>query len=222
MAKVTYSPEESVTVLIARYPRADRIAEFDRILGETISAALEFPGHLGVSVLRPTGADTTYRILSRFASAAALDAWRTSPQAKELFAKLNAEEEKDRTELDMGGSNAWFADPIAGALAKPNPLRVLSALWIAAWITITTLLFVLRPYVAELALPLQTAILCTVMVPLLTYVVMPVVHRAFRALSSWPRDRPLKQQTIEAAERGSMPSCQTIKHHPSAPMNCRP
>lgn len=187
MTTVTYDPQESVTVLIARYPRADRVAKFDRILGETIATALEFPGHLGVSVLRPTGSDTTDRILSRFANAAALEAWRTSPQAKQLFSKLSAQEEKDRSELDLTGANAWFVDPLAGVSKKPSQLRIMAALWIGAWSTITVLLLGLRPAISSLRLPLQTAVLCTVMVPMLTYLVMPQVHRLFGFVASLRR-----------------------------------
>ena len=47
--------QQPVTVLITRRPRKSNQKEFEQALSDTIDAALEFPGHLGVTVLKPQG-----------------------------------------------------------------------------------------------------------------------------------------------------------------------
>lgn len=56
----SYQP---VTVLITRSPRKGNQKQFEQALSDTIDAALEFPGHLGVTVLKPQrGESNDYQI----------------------------------------------------------------------------------------------------------------------------------------------------------------
>ena len=59
---------QSVTVLITRRPHKSNQKEFEQALSDTMDAALEFPGHLGVTVLKPQGDNKDYQIIVKFAS----------------------------------------------------------------------------------------------------------------------------------------------------------
>ena len=172
----------TVTVFIRRHPKPDRIAEFEAVLTDTIDAALKFPGHLGVTVLRPKAGEQSYLLITRFVDAASLDAWRKSDIAADFFARLALIETTPRREVDMSGMSAWFNDPAEQPGNRPT-LRALVTLGVGAWLTITVLLFIFGPTFSRFALPLQTALLVVLMVPTLTYIVMPRLHAALRWIS---------------------------------------
>ena len=60
--------------------------------------------------------------------------------------------------------------------AHPSLSRALLT-WIAIWPLITTLLLLGEPYLACLPLPLRTLVLTTILVPLMSFVVMPRLTR---------------------------------------------
>ena len=80
---------QSVTVLITRRPRKSDRQEFEQALSDTIDAALEFPGHLGVTVLKPQGNNNDYQIIVKFTSQADYQRWCHSNEAAHWFKILN-------------------------------------------------------------------------------------------------------------------------------------
>lgn len=56
--------------------------------------------------------------------------------------------------------------------------------WLALYPVLTLLVFVLRPFVGELPLPVQTLIMTAILIPLMTWVLVPVMQRL---LGSWLR-----------------------------------
>ncbi len=59
--------------------------------------------------------------------------------------------------------------------------------WIAVYPLITLLLLVLGPFILDLPIPIVTLILSVTLVSLLTFVVMPLLMRAF---GPWLRAQP--------------------------------
>ena len=60
---------QPVTILITRKLRKSNQREFEQALSDTIDAALQFPGHLGVTVLKPQrGENNDYQIIVKFAN----------------------------------------------------------------------------------------------------------------------------------------------------------
>ena len=63
----------------------------------------------------------------------------------------------------------------------PPPRHKLAVVtWIGAYAAITAILQLLGPTMATWALPLRTLLISVIMVIALTWVVLPVLHRAFR------------------------------------------
>ncbi|NER79281.1 MAG: hypothetical protein F6K42_06795 [Leptolyngbya sp. SIO1D8] len=54
---------------------------------------------------------------------------------------------------------------------------LLTLIWVGVFPTITILLYILSPLLAAWPLVLRTLVLSTIMVPLLTYIVMPPLNR---------------------------------------------
>ncbi|WZH52521.1 MAG: hypothetical protein PIR53_00625 [Nocardioides alkalitolerans] len=66
----------------------------------------------------------------------------------------------------------------------PRRWKTAVASWLAVYPLITLLLWLLRPLVGNQALPVQTLVLTLLMVPLSTFVTMPLVARL---LGRWLR-----------------------------------
>lgn len=52
--------------------------------------------------------------------------------------------------------------------------------WIGLWPTVTLTMWIVRPHLASLAVPAQTLIMTAMIVPLMTWVLMPTLTRLFR------------------------------------------
>ncbi|MEM1033486.1 MAG: hypothetical protein AAF928_13145 [Myxococcota bacterium] len=64
----------------------------------------------------------------------------------------------------------------------PSPHRQALVVWLCIYPTITLLLALFGPSLAALPLPLRTFVLTAVLVPLLTYVLVPRAHRVLNRL----------------------------------------
>ncbi|PRY85039.1 antibiotic biosynthesis monooxygenase [Donghicola tyrosinivorans] len=76
--KTTVEPghEGPVTLQISRRVVTGREADYEDWLHGVVEAASDFPGHLGVNILRPSGkTDGRYVLIYRFDSFAHCEAW---------------------------------------------------------------------------------------------------------------------------------------------------
>ena len=176
---------QPVTVLITRKPRQGNQKEFEQALSDTIDAALEFPGHLGVTVLKPQrGESTDYRIIVKFASKADYQRWCRSNEAAHWFKILNHLEEKPPNLEIMTGLETWFAlDSSASRPMIPPPrYKMAIVTWIAIFVLIVIINLLLGSFLASLPMLLRSFILTVGLVILMTYIVMPRMTRLF---SGW-------------------------------------
>lgn len=176
---------ELATSLVTRRPKAERVAEFEQVLSNTISAVQAFPGHLGVTVLKPSESGFAgYRIVVKFDSESSLRTWHQSPEAKQWFAKLAALEEAPAVFDQVTGLEAWFELPVSAGegtrLHAPQRHKMLLATWLGSFPTISVLIWILWPVIGGWPLLVRTAVLSGLMVALLTYVVMPALVRWLR------------------------------------------
>lgn len=173
---------DPATWLVTRRPKANRVEEFEQVLSDTIHAALRYPGHLGVTVLKPSSpGGGEYRLVVKFDSEASLRGWQESPEAAEWFRKIEALEERPGTFENATGLEAWFAVPsdVAGAAPAPVPSRrqMFLTTWLGAFPTLTLLVWGLGPLLGGWPLVVRTLVASGLMVALLTYVVMPSLVR---------------------------------------------
>ena len=173
---------QSVTVLITRRPHKSNQKEFEQALSKTIDAALEFPGHLGVTVLKPRKEDSNdYQILVKFASQADYQRWCHSNEATHWFRILNRLEEKPPNLEIMTGLETWFA--VNGSTSRlmipPPRYKMAIVTWIAIFILIVIINLLFGSFLASLPMVLRSLILTVALVGLMTYVVMPRMTRLF-------------------------------------------
>jgi uncharacterized protein len=175
--------QQPITVLVSRSPRTSNQKQFEQALSDTINAALKFPGHLGVTVLKPQrGESNDYQIIVKFASEADYQRWCQSHEAARWFKILNRLEGKPPNLEIMTGLETWFA---VNSSATPRPMipppryKMAIVTWIAIFVLIVIINLLLGGFLASLPMLLRSFFLTVVLVALMTYVVMPRMTRLF-------------------------------------------
>ena len=171
----------SVTLVLTRHARPGAEAAFDDLLHRLAGAATGFPGHQGVQVLRPDpGSGSPYTIIVRFASQAELDTWTRSDVRRALLA------EADRLTVDglmvqrLSGLEGWVRLPGAKVVVPPPRWKVAVVTWVAILPVIEVLSALFFPRLTAWPWYARPVALTLVMIPLMTWVVMPAATRLAR------------------------------------------
>ena len=174
-----------VTMMIARRSKPGCEAAFEAVLRGMLGDAARFDGYQGSEVIRPApGSDLRYRIAIKFASENDMSVWERSPLRRDWLERLVALSPDEPAVRVLTGLETWFTLP-AGMPAEtrlPSPMRMSVVTWLALFPLLTLLAWLLGPWMADWPLPARTFIMTALLVPLMTYVVMP---RMTRLLASW-------------------------------------
>jgi uncharacterized protein len=176
---------DAVTLVIQHQVRKDCLGAYEAWLRTIADAAQHFPGHLGVKVIRPQGASTSYVVVLRFASYELLRAWIDSDTRHRLIAMATPMLAKDEELTIETGLEYWFTpEGSPPRLARPYKqfLITLSAIY-PLTLLVPWLLQPLQDRVPLLQLPLVHAFVSdAVIVFTMVYVVMP---RYTRRVAGW-------------------------------------
>lgn len=175
---------DQVFLVIRHKVKAEAIAAYEGWLARIIPAAAQYPGHLGVHVVRPPSGHDEYVNVLRFATAADAERW----QASDERAKLVDEARPLLSELEdievKSGIDYWFTPP---SITKAPPrwkqwLVTTSVIWPLTILVPWAMgpLFDTAPALQHFGL--KQGILAAIIVGLVVYVVMP---RYVRLLSPW-------------------------------------
>ena len=162
-----------------------REAELEHFIGNIVAEAMRFSGHLGTVTLRPAeGGDRTYRVVFRFDHVSNLRRWE---QSEERRGWLQQAEEAGVAEADpevnvVTGLETWFTLPGRSSIVPPPRSKMMIATWIGIYPLITIVFWLFGRWLVDLPIPLRTLVLTAVLVPTMTYVVMP---RLTWLLRSW-------------------------------------
>ena len=109
----------TVTLVITHNLQPNLAIAYEAWLARIMPAAQQFPGHLGVHVIRPTAGSEAYNIVIRFDTLDNLYAWTNSELRKKLVAEIQpilAQEEhyEVRTEPEF-----WFT-PSTPTVKRPQ------------------------------------------------------------------------------------------------------
>lgn len=173
--------QESVTLIIRHRAKPGSTADYETILRELTHAASEFPGHLGVDVMRQGEHFTS---VLRFASATELQDWLDSPQRRALIERA-APLLVDGDQHELHSAHEFWFSPQDNAQQPPRwKQAVVSYVVILPLVMLVPLLW--RPLFVQVPLLgsyLPANILITLTIVLLVvYVFMP---RATRLFAAW-------------------------------------
>ena len=173
-----------VTVVVTWRVRKGSEKEFEAWRHEISAAALEFPGHMGISVILPGNNEREYVVIFRFDTYEHLRAWQESDIRGELLQKAESFREGGQTYQMESGLEYWFA-PSTSPMASPQwKMAIVTALGV--WPVSMLVPWLLNPFMANLSLTVQALLVAVGIVIILTWAVMPVLVRILRP---WLKNR---------------------------------
>ncbi|KZM76200.1 antibiotic biosynthesis monooxygenase [Cellulosimicrobium sp. I38E] len=179
-----------VTVAIERRVLPENVPAVTRWVQNGVNLANRYPGFLGSGWVRASAGSHDWHMLYRFADAATLDAWETSPDRVRWLAQGRDLVEETRVERRTG-IEGWFdaptstAPPASATVAAPPRWKQSVSIWLGFFpvnLAFTLLVGGLVP--AWDAVPVVPRVLATTLVltPVMTYLVLP---RVTRLLAPW-------------------------------------
>ncbi|MBI3370516.1 MAG: hypothetical protein HY017_02000 [Betaproteobacteria bacterium] len=171
-----------VTKIIDRIPRPGMEARLEQAIKELIAAATRFPGHLGVTVTRPSPpGQPGFRMVYRFDTCEHLGAWEESGEQRRLVETANRYTQGEPRREVLTGLETWFTLRAQGAAQSPSRGRMT----VVTWLGIFPLVF-LYEQVLRWILPLDTPVVLAIaantalVVPTISYIVGPRLTRLFK------------------------------------------
>jgi uncharacterized protein len=182
---------ESVTVTVTRRALPGREAEMAAWVQAGQRLAAGFPGFLGAGHVRPGADSQDGHMLYRFTDEAALARWQSSAQREWWIASALGLVSETRVEKRTG-IEGWFDEPsgrVVSQVGPGSPPRWKQACVIFLAFLPTNLLaqVLLTPLVGAWPLVLRVLTLTAVLIPVMTYLVLPFVTRR---LQWWLEGRP--------------------------------
>lgn len=169
-----------VTTVIARKVRPGQEAAYERWLEDITAESRRFDGHEGITVLKPSPGGSEYVLVVRWRDFEASRRWVESKERAHWLAKLGPLAEEARVEA-KSGLETWFTLEPASAGAPPAPPRSKMAVvtFLAIYPLILVLSYTLMPRLEPLPIPLRPFIVSAILVPLMTWIVMPNMTKLF-------------------------------------------
>ena len=166
---------EPVSTRVSRMVPAGKVARFEPLLHEMITAARGFDGHLGVDVLRPDGGGL-YQIIFRYRSQAEHQAWITSDQRRALVVRIDTLLDDDTADVrTVDGWEGWFVTPGYAPPAPPRRWKMAAVTFAALYPLLLALITVLRRLTGGWPVPVTLLLTLGVTVPLMTWLIMPLL-----------------------------------------------
>lgn len=173
-------PTPPVTLVVAREVKPGSEAAFEAWARGIIAAGSAFPGHQGASILRRGVGQREYVLVVRFATFEDLRRWEESDVCRahvEACTPLITGPAHLQTST---GLETWFDLPDRPGTAPPPKWKMALATFLGIYPLIVTLSYVLGPRLADLPVPLRTLAMSSLLVPSMTWVVMPRVTQLLR------------------------------------------
>ena len=158
-----------------------RELEFEQVLDGMVREAATYIGHLGVNIFHPTSAaHSEFHIIVKFDALSNLRRWLDSGARLDWLEKAEPFELAPPAVQVLTGLETWFALPGHQPLLAPARYKM----WLVSWLAVFPLVVVIRAtlgplFLDHLPLAVQALILSGILVPLMTFVVMPRMTRVF-------------------------------------------
>lgn len=178
-------PPTGASILIHHQVDPKQQASYESWLATIIEVAAGFPGHQGVTILKPSQGQQRYEIAVRFASQQAAERWLDSNERQQLIGKVAPLLQLPENVQIASGIDHWF-QPIN----SPSPHPVRWKQWLITTLVICLLTMLIPPLLQLLftAIPLlglwgiRHLLTAGIIVGLVVYLVMP---RLVPLLAGW-------------------------------------
>ncbi len=175
---------ESVTITVKRRIKPGQVEAFKSAIDEVTEAVRSFPGFLEMGVLRPIetadGNDGEWGIILHFDSEANLKNWENSPARKRWITLADSFSTGAPKVERVNGLEAWFGLPNRKTAAAPPKWKTAIVSAVAIYPITMVMPGFLAPVVGGLPSWLSNLVNTAVMMPLMTWGVMPLVTWLFK------------------------------------------
>ena len=173
----TASETTPLTVVVRRRIRRGFEADFERTMHEFIRFALDFPGHRGITVLRPGEGARDYFVIDKFRDETARRQFTATYEYRRWMESLAALSDGDTRIQEITGLEGWFkiagrADP-----GGPKAYKMAIATFVGVYPLSVFLTLTIGRAIESWPLWAGSAVFNICIVTLLTWVVMPIVSR---------------------------------------------
>ena len=177
-------PDQPVTLVVRHSVRHGLEREFEAWAADMSHAALSFPGHLGVNIIRPSGGGEDYTIVLHFDSETSLRGWLDSDVRKRLVEKIRPSLHTEEKIDIKPGIEFWFTPPDTRKVAPAYKQFLVTLSAIFPLVVIVPLglspVFAWAPVLGVFGF--RQFIVASVIVALMTFLIMP---RYVRLIARW-------------------------------------
>ncbi len=151
-------------------------AEFESSMKALMDKALTYPGHLGVTIIRPTGGADLYRFVYRFDTGEHMVAWHSSEERAELMNAVSPHISEDRFET-TDVLALWVDPSLPPTAPAPPKWKLVSVTWFGIFPTVVVVSYVLKAVNFEAPIPVRGFVLSGLVVPIAGYFVIPPLQK---------------------------------------------
>lgn len=170
---------QSVTAVISHLIRPGREQGYEAWLQGIAQASRQFPGHQGVTVLRPRSPNLPeYVVILRFDNYPHLCGWLKSAVRQEWIDRVRPLIQKPENVQVLTGLESLVTLP-GQATAPPPRYKTAVITWLGVFLCSTVVSRLVGPWLTGLPILLAQAISIAIVVLLLAYGVMPHLTRLF-------------------------------------------
>ncbi|WP_409474564.1 antibiotic biosynthesis monooxygenase [Streptomyces sp. HC307] len=170
---------QAVTAVFTWQVRPGREAQFEEWTHGVTRVASRFPGSEGVVWVRPERGHL-FHAIARFSDSERLSAWLASRERAAWHRRIaGIATEISSERQSTTGMETWFSLPGTTVQSPPRWKMALTTL-LAAYPLVLLLQWLVVPATASWPLPLRAALFPAVLLPSLTYLIMPWLSRLLR------------------------------------------
>ncbi len=151
-------------------------AEFESSMKALMDKALTYPGHLGVTIIRPTGGSDLYRFVYRFDTGEHMVAWHSSEERAELMNAVSPHISEDRFET-TDVLALWVDPSLPPTAPAPPKWKLVSVTWFGIFPTVVVVSYLLKAVNFEAPIPVRGFVLSGLVVPIAGYFVIPPLQK---------------------------------------------
>lgn len=175
-------PTPGATRVIRRRALPGHEAAYEAAVRGMFEQLAHRPGFVSGHIVPPERPGEQYHIVVHFASEEDMAAWDASPERRETLLRVDDHAADDPSWRELEGLEPWYVTPAQTGAARPPRAKMAVVTWLGIWPLVSVFFIFLTPIWTRLGLPvlLGIAINVALIVLCMTYVVAPLLTRAFR------------------------------------------
>lgn len=174
------SHDPPVTVSVFRRVQPACVRNFEELLSGIIDASMTFEGHLGTNVFRNCDPNNPeYMIVFKFDRRSNLRRWEESQCRRQWLTRIESLTIGSPAIEVLTGLETWFTISPRKPIVPPPRYKMATLTWVAIFPLVNIINLLLESTLNSLPPLLRSLIITAMLVPLMTYVVMPRITRLF-------------------------------------------